>query len=417
MSNEVSYRTSSSFTVYYPDFPSFESRPHNIRIHQEAGKQDVLEIEYPHFSSFYQRAFRTGTLVQVNWNNKKSSDTFYGYVFEVESTSRLSNNQPVIVRCVAASLHLKQGGTKIWTNRTSSEIILDIVKKFKLTSDISLSKVRYSQQSLSGQSYWQKIQELAYRTGYVAQLYGTTLHFHPVDIMIKKFMGSVPVLSFENWYTQDLNQVVGHTLDAFKPRIGDLAPSSYMSRKEKQMWSIDPVTAKVSKSVKSPNSVGTKLRRNTRTPLFVENMPHMIASQKEAAEELTAAQASLSRANTFADGVAPGDPRIAPYRTIEVKGTGINSDGFWVVTKAEHFFTHDGRYYTEFSCMTDGGGDNVESAFVPPINNGTPVRNIAYELSSNKPNKPASTRLSARTLLINETESGLQFQRRRWIGR
>ena len=73
MSKVVQSRTGSKFKVTFPDFPSWNVTPQNIKIYQETGKQDIVELTYPRFSEFYLKSLKTGVPVQIIWSNDKVS--------------------------------------------------------------------------------------------------------------------------------------------------------------------------------------------------------------------------------------------------------------------------------------------------------------------------------------------------------
>jgi phage protein D len=326
-------------------------------------------------------------------------------------------NRRVVVRGIGASLGLKQGEAKIWTNKTVTEVVEEIAKKFKLKPNITPHPLRLSQITMTSHSYWEKIQELARKIGYVSQVSGTDLYFHPIDNMINQFMTVVPILSFEEAETREYSGPVSHTLDTFLPKVGDLSSGGTYSRKDKVIHGIDPLTAKSYTTTSSPNQVGKKLRSSTKDSLFKEVLSSSVSASPAVAKMIAEANANLSGFSILAEGTGQGNPNIAPYRTIEINGTGNTTDGYWVIKKVEHFITWDGRYSVDFTCMTDGTGPNKASAFRPLTASTVPVRNIAHELTTGISSKPTSTRISGPATMINETQSGYKITPRRWEGR
>jgi phage protein D len=312
---------------------------------------------------------------------------------------------------------LKDGGSKIWLNKTASEIVTDIANKFKLKPVVTQSPVRFGQQSMVGHTYWEKIQELAHRIGYVAQVVGTELHFHPMDTMIDKFIMSIPVLTYQDGDINAGSVYEAQTLDKFKPLIGDHVEHGKNNRKNKTVTGVDPVTGKMYTSTSSPSTVGKNLRAVTKDPLFSEVVPTRMSDSPAVAKAMADAQAQLARWSLPADGAGQGDPRIAPYRTVEINGTGDTSDGFWVITKAEHFMTFDGRYTVTFSCVSDGIGGNKPSAFRPTKATVVPTRNIEHELATAPQSRPTIVKLTGQTPLLKQTGAGFKVTPRRWVGR
>jgi phage protein D len=414
MNRSYQYRNATSFKVTFPDFPSFNTLPHNFRLIQKAGKQDVVEITYPNFTPFYQQALKTGVPLTISWTNGLNANTWYGYVYDVSPTHQQSLKKPVMVRGMGSSFGLKDMGNKIWVNRTATEIVTEIAQKFKLKPKVTPSKIRFSQQSMVNHTYWEKLKELAHRVGYVVQMSKTELHFHPLDVMIDKFATVIPVL-YHDWEENQVVSIMSPTLDTFVPTVGDSTEGGY-SKREKQVSGIDPLTGKSFTASHSPSDFKKTLRKDVRNTLFKESLSGTMSSSPSMARELSKAQAVLSHYSLRAEGKGQGDPLMAPYRTVEVNGTGDFTDGFWVIEDVEHFVTHDGRYYVDFTCMSDGTGANKGGVFRPTMAGTVPVRNLAFEASTEGLSAPTSTRISATTTIVNANSVGYTVAPRRWVG-
>jgi len=409
-------RQGSSYKVTYPDFADFDVQPSYMALLQEVGKQDIVELKYPFFNTFYQEALKTGVPVHIKWSNDKVSSEFFGYVYSVSSDVNQTLNKPFKVKCIGSGMVLKESGKKVWVNKTASDIVTEIANKYKLKPKVTSSSVKFNQQSLVNHTYWEKVQELARRIGYVSQVIGTELHFHPVDKMINQFMTSIPTLFFT---TSDINTYMGtlsHTLDLFRPLVGDHADKESYKRRIKTVSGVDPITSMPYTVSASPNLVGKKLRKTTKDPLFNESLTTTISESSSMAKTVVEAHAHLSRFSILAEGIGQGDPRIAPYRTVEIQGTGNVTDGFWVIKKVEHSLTFDGRYSVEFMCMSDGVGSNKSSGFRPDVA-GVGVRNVAYELVMGGNVRSTSSRISAVTPMIKNNSAGFKITPRRWVGR
>ena len=417
MNNSTQNRYGTTFEVSFPDFPNFNAAPQFFRLHQEAGKQDVVEISYPAFYQFYYKALKTGVPFKIVWRTENAKGEFFGYVYDASMTTQATLKRNITIRGVGSSFVMKEGGSKIWKNKTAPEIVSEIAKKFKLKPVVTQHSVRFSQQSLVGHTYWEKVQELAQRIGYVAQVVGTELHFHPMDKMIDQFSRSIPVLSYSDGDVNAGGVYEAQTLDVFKPTIGDHIETGGHTRKDKTISGINPTTGKMYSHTASPNKVGKNVRATTKDSLFKQIIPTRVAETPAVAKSMAEAFAQLSRFSIHADGAGQGDPRISPYKTIEINGTGDTSDGFWIVTKAVHFVTYDGRYTVEFTCTTDGVDGNKPGAFRPSKAGVIPTRNIAYEITTGTTSKPSSTKLTSTTSMIKQTEAGFKLAPRRWKGK
>lgn len=416
MNNTRQYRLGTRLTVTFPDFPGFTENPKNFRLIQEVGKQDVVHIKYPYQSPFYLKALKTGVPFSVKWKTEQGDGSFVGYVYDVTPLTGRGKDREVLVKGIGATLGAKETDNKIWVNKSATQIVEEIAKKLKLKASITPSNVIFSQQSMLNHTYWEKIQELARRVGYVAQAYGTELNFHPLDVMIDKTMTTVPIYAFIDAESPRFTELQEHTLDKFSPTVGDLTITSMFGKREKTVSSIDPYSSKTFNYKSSPAS-WKKLRTSTKDPLFKESLTTTVVSTPAMARSIADAHAKLSRYSIFAEGKGQGNPRVAPYRTIEVRGTGEVTDGYWVVTRADHFITWAGKYEVEFSCMTDGVGKNNKSASRPESASDSPIRDVDFELKSKVSNKPTTTTLSSKAAMINQTSGGFKVTPRRWESR
>jgi len=402
--------------VTFPDFPSFTTQPQYFTLHQAQGQHDVVEIAYAMFSPFYFNILKTGVLVQIKWFTAIASGEFNGYVYNITPVVQSTSKRNVVIKAVGAGFPLKESSSKIWTNKTASEIVTDIAKTVNLKPVVTQSPVRFAQQSMVGHTYWEKIQELAHRVGYVAQMIGVELHFHPIDTMIDTFSTSIPVLSYQETNINAGATFESQTLDMFKPTLGDVQESSVNAKKEKTVSGIDPISGKVFKQTSAPSTLSTNLRASTNSELFTQIMPTRMAESPAVAKAMADAFARLSRFSHNAVAAGQGDPRISPYRTVEINGTGDFTDGFWIVKDATHFVTYDGRYSVDFTCMTDGTKGNVPTASRPSSAGVVPTRNVKAELTTGFSLKPTTAKVSVTKPIINQTQAGYKMSNRKWVG-
>lgn len=409
-------RFGSKFNVTMPDFPSMIVQPKYIRLYQSMGSHDIVELYYQRFSPFLTQALKTGVPVQIDWQNDKVKSTFIGYTSDAVHFSEQTIKRGVKVTCIAASYVMKEKSSKIWINKTASEIVTDIAKMSKLKPVVTPSPVRFSQQSLAGITRWEKVKELADRIGYGFHVTNSELHFHPVDTMIDKFMTVTPIMSFIDPFQNVVSEYTAQTLDSFAPKTGDFVQSKGHDRTDKTVSGVDPVTAKLLTATSSPSKTGKQVRITTKEPLFSSQETTVVVGSQAMAEAMSMAKAQLSRLSIPAEGVGQGDPRIAPWRTIEVRGIDDVSDGYWVVESANHFIHIDGRYQVEFTCLTDGTGANKPSATRPSNAGNSPTRNVTQELSGQAVSAPTITKLSAPATMISQSKNGFKVTPRRWVG-
>jgi len=411
---EIQNRLGNFFEVEYPNYATFDVLPQSIVMHQEMGKHDVVEIIYPPINKALLKAIRTGSPVKITWGNDKVTETFFGYIADAAPKATSNRNRETKIRCVGASYPMKQGDNKIWTNKSASDIVIEIAKKFKLKPIVTQHPTLFSQQSLSNQSYWQKVKELGDKIGYGYQVIGTELHFHPIDKMIDQFMTVIPVMAYADPLFEPQNYFNSNTLDRFEPVLGDYVERTKNNKTTKIVSGTDPVTGRTYRSSTSPKDVGKKIRKNVSAPIFQRLETDIVTGNAAVAISLSKAKAQLARLSIPAHAESQGDPRIAPWKTVEVRNTGGITDGFWVVQKVTHRMNFNGTYSCEFTCLSDGTDDNSSVTSRPSSAGSVPTRNIANELSTSSGPASKPTKLSTSTAQIKQTDTGFVLSPQRW---
>jgi hypothetical protein len=211
-----------------------------------------------------------------------------------------------------------------------------------------------------------------------------------------------------------MNQFASQTLDHFETVQGDFGDFRGNTRSTKIVGGVDPITGKIYKSTSSPNTVGKNIRTKSKDPLFYDIDTHAVVIDGITSQNLANAKAQLGRLSTPGYGFGQGDPRIAPWRTIEVRGTGEVSDGFWIVSNAVHTVNADGKYTVEFNCVTDGTGDNKTSALRPSSVGTVPTVNLTQAITTGA-NTPTTYKLSNPAPMVNQVSTGYNVVPRRWV--
>jgi phage protein D len=410
-------RVGTTFEVRYPEFPSITVAPNSVTIRQAKGQHDQVELSYAAANKFFNTMLKTGVLMEISWSNEASSGQFIGHVYSVHSKTQATLTRNTIVKGIAASFPLKEGANTLWKNKTASEIATDIAQKHKLKPVVTQHPVRFGQQTMIGHSYWEKLQELAERVGYVCHVIGVELHFHPIDKMIDHFNTSIPILSYHDNDINPGTTYEAHTLDMFRTTVGSINESTSHVKKDKVVSGLDPITGRIFSQTSSPSKTGKSLRISTKEDLFKEIVPTRVAESTATAKAMADGFAQLARFSLHAEGSAQGDARIAPYRTIDINGTGDETDGFWVVTSAVHHMTYDGRYNVEFTCFTDGTGDNRGTGLRNSDASLVPTRNVLSEMATGMTTKTTVAKISRKAPLVNQSKAGLKMSSSKWIGR
>lgn len=412
-------RLNTSFEVLYPEFPTFKLTPMNMTLIQEERSHDVLVIKYQLFGEWYNKALKTGTPVKVTWqNSRKAKGSFFGHVMSVKRKKAPQLDQELEVRCVASSFPLKNTASNIWTNKTVPEVVKDIAKKTGMKAVTSPNLMRYSQLSQFGTSYWQFLQELAYKIGFACYVQNSTIYFLDLDTVLKKKAGSLPLLSFSSdgveAFMPQFHAPIEKTLDYFEPLMGDyIEDDDQPTRARKHITAVDPITGKSYDSERSPKQ-GRATRKNSAQVVFDDNTSFDVANSKMAADTLTSAKSARARFHIPAKFEAQGDPRIRPYGFVQVTGVDSTNDGVWMVRNVTHVISRRG-HYTCFGIVVSEGRGQTELTDVRYKNGlAIPTLNLTDYNDGDSLSLSQAPALTKPSFAYNEQDSGYETSPRTW---
>ena len=110
-----------------------------------------------------------------------------------------------------------------------------------------------------------------------------------------------------------------------------------------------------------------------------------------------------------------GDPRIVPFAPVRINGTGVKTDGVWVVREAKHIIRSNGEYEIEALIVTDGTGANKVSSMRPAINREEGTINIVAALNNSSSNGAAwGSEISFGISAIRPKDEGFSRSNSRW---
>jgi phage protein D len=330
-------RINTYYSVTYPEFPSNTLQPYQIIIHQEERSHDVVILKYQIFSNFFFKALKTGTPVTFSWRNSpKNKGNFVGHVVKVKRLKAAQTQQELEIHCVASSFALKQTKNNTWKNKTASDIVKDIGKQTKLKTVVTPNSTKFSQISQYGKSYWEFLNELAFKIGYVMYVKDAVLYFQDIDEVIDKQVGSIPLLNFEEEFAPPFHSPIERTLDKFEPIVSDLIEDDDQPRKSNKLLSgVDPITAKIYGSKKTPTS-SRGLKKAQSEIIFDDNTSFDVTNSKMFADSLAKGKADRARMSMPAKFSGQGDARIRPYGVVEISGIDETVDGYWMVRSVTH---------------------------------------------------------------------------------
>jgi phage protein D len=316
-------------------------------------------MEYPAESTLWFEALKTGVPVQFTWTQDTLTRYWIGYVVSVTKQTSPQRTNSMEITCVGGSFPLKERVTRVFKQTTIPEAVLKIGNEYGFNVIADAHAQVFEQLLITGNSYWEWMNEQARKIGYGVIVDGMTLAFRPLDKLIDMGFSSAPVMALNDANAPFNTQFLDRTLDKFQVIYGDNVEAGSDYRTVKNVGGVDPTTGQIYVSNSSPQTTGDALRSTVSDVLFSEYRTDRVTNSQIAANSASSGAANLARFTIPATITGQGDPRLRPFGTIYVAGTGTLTDGFWVIKEVTHMFHKIGEYMVNMSVATDGVGDTI----------------------------------------------------------
>lgn len=360
--NVSKYIRGTKYTVKFPSLPNLTKVPNSIEIIQKMNSHDVFTLEYLTASEAWAKKLKTAVPVQVTWTQGTQKRVIYGYVSHVHRESASQRRTLLKITCVGASYPLKKRVRKVFSQKTIPEVAQIIAKKHGLRYVGENHPLRLTQIVISGQSEWEWLREQAKKIGYGLKVENTTMFFRPIDKLLDQSYTNVAILSNFNSQLPIGVSMMDKTLHEFQVLSGENLENTEHLRSTKHVAGVHPVTGKAFSHKKSPKSIGKKVRKKVGDVFFDEFISGQVANFATDAKLTASGAASLAKFNIPAMVKGQGDPRIRPYSTVYIEGTGKETDGYWVVNSVIHKLNAKGTYLVNLHVTTDGFGESTKAA-------------------------------------------------------
>lgn len=377
------YRKGTSYKVSWPSLPSLSAQPIRIDLIQKQYNHDVVILEYSIVSPLYFDTIKTGILVKFTWTQEGLSRSWVGYVSSIDRVINSRRDITMKIHCVGASYRLKERATRVFINSSIPEAVQTIAKEFGLHYSGINDARRFSQLAMAGHSYWEWIQEQAKRIGYALVIDGTNLIFKPIDSIIDENFSTTPVMSFDTTPTPTNTMYLDRTLDYFMALNGEHIETGGELRVNKVVGGVDPITSTPSVYMAKPNALGKSVRNNVSDVLFTQYKSTEVANGGKSVAQAAEGIAHTSRFSLPANAKGQGDPRLMPFGTVLIKGTGELTDGYWLVKEVIHTLHRVGDYMATLNLLSDGLGNTKESVFRNRDNSARGSVNLNEALKNN----------------------------------
>jgi hypothetical protein len=415
------YRKGTNTVVTFPTLPSLTAQPRRIDLYQKQYSHDVLVLEYPAESTLWFESLQTGVPIEFRWNQNTLSKSWIGYVSSTSKSNSPQRVNSMNIVCVGGSFPLKDRAARVFVDSSIPRAVEQIVTEYGFNFIGEDNNQKFPQLTIAGLTYWEWIVEQSKRIGYGIIVDGMNFIFKPIDKLIDFGFSSAAILSIGDATVPFNTQALDRTLDMFNVISGDNIEDSVNYRTIKNVGGVNPVSSEEYLAEGNPLNTGNQLRSNASDVLFSEYRTDRVVQSAEAAKTEAEGAAELARFNLPATVRGQGDPRIRPFSTVFISGTGNLTDGFWVVKEAKHMFHKIGDYMIDLKIATDGLGDSLETSFRTRDASAVGLVNVDEALK-NKGISPlyfdmASVELNSTGMIVKEANQGYNKVIQKWKAR
>lgn len=412
------YRKGTNTSVTFPTLPSLTVQPRRIDLYQKQYSHDILVLEYPAESTLWFESLSTGVPIEFSWNQNTLSKNWIGYVSSTSKSNSPQRVNSMNIVCVGSSFPLKDRVARVFIDSSIPRAVEQIVTEYGFNFIGEDNRNKFPQLTIAGLTYWEWIVEQARRIGYGVVVDGMNFIFKPIDKLIDFGFSSAAILSIGDATVPFNTQALDRTLDSFSVISGDNIENSVNYRTVKNVGGVDPVNNTSYLSAASPADTGNQLRANASDVLFSEYRTDRVVQSADSAKVEAEGAAELARLNLPASVKGQGDPRIRPFSTVFISGTGNLTDGFWVVKEAKHMFHKIGDYIIDLKIATDGLGDSLETSFRTRDASNVGVINLDDAVKNNGISplyfSKDSVELSSTDMIVKEAKQGYKKVIQQW---
>lgn len=412
-------RQGTTYKVTFPTLPSLSLQPIKVDLIEEKGAHDILTLQFATTMPNWFTLLKTGVPVIFSYTQDSHNRAWVGYVSHVSKHVIGQLQQIMEVKCIGSTFGLKERASRVFTNMSITDAVGKIASEFGFRFVSDPHPVKFDQLVMAGHSYWEWIQEQAKKIGYGIAVEGMTLHFKPIDTFLQSGTSSVPILAMSGQAAVITTMVEDRTLDWFQVLNGEHIESKDNSRTVKVFGGVNPINASKHVQASSPKSTGQATRVAVSDVLFSESRQDQVSSSPSMAKALSDGAAHNARMNLPAKAKGQGDPRIRLFNPVMILGTGSQTDGLWMVTKAIHHFTANNNYQVDLDISTDGLGSHTQPYVVKTSNTVTGMVDLNEAVNnggfSSKNVNHKAVKLTTNAHLVSENNQGWNRTPAKWV--
>ena len=384
------FRASFPLTPIDKDTVTFKK----LEVHQKIREHDTAVIRIASRNLDWFNILGSGTPIKiVYWSSNSRVDKgyFYGYITHVRLITNEDNKYEREVVCVAASRSLRETSQKTYTNKTAAEIALEIGQMFGFKVIAKQHGLRRSTVSQTGETYWEFMNKLAKRSGYILRTEGTTLYFMPLSDYIKTTIDRSPLLS--DYAYDNTNKYPAPTVEHVDTWVGDTSDDEDRLSDPAVFVSVSPETGEVNYVRQTPQSVIYR-NKSSRSKYDRFMGSKSVAHSREDAEILAKGASENGLMAIDARMTASGNPLLSPYRTVELALKDRTLSGYWIVKEVTHSISRGTD--PVYLCNVVVSTDSVTGVRYTPSSRTPKYRNYGTDLVDGfSSNETTKTRLQA----------------------
>jgi hypothetical protein len=317
---------------------------------------------------------------------------FVGYVNSVYADID-ANKHFVEITALGATVTLKQSSQKVWTQVTADQVITEIAQKHNLSYHCTPHPRVYDHVAQTGETDWEFICKLAYRSGYTLRAEGTSIYCDPMYKDFKDYKDSAPY-----FVIREGNNPNGRNLYSFSPEISE---SKEFGGVTKGAISVGGIDLRQSNHVIVTNqNRPVPSRTFSRTESYDRFQTSTVVPDSQVAVHEATAADERARYPYRGNVVVLGDARIRPDMPVYLDGLGDNYSGYWTVLECTHVL-EEAKYTINMVVGTDSLGQLSANTRQEPQS--IPTR-VSSPVNTGKAKNP-KTVLARNTQAYNKSKS------------
>lgn len=293
-------------------------------------------------SSFkWEKYFVAGNKIEIKFGYiDKFSTVFEGYITQVKYEFLGGEVPKVIISGMDASFLMMKGKKSlIWTKKKHSDIVSEIIKKYKLKAKVDNTNVEFETIIQNGQTDYEFINYLADINSCEVFTVGGTVYFRKINSDKSSTM------------TLEMNRTlkefeIGHDIGE---QISSVIVRGYNIAKEE----IEAKAASIDK-LGSGDKDGVSLISSIDKENTIHYVYDPVISQKEAEDKAKSILLKKSMNFIEGSGVSIGLPEIMAGRYLTIKGLWGTKDRLFYIKEVRHIYDNNG-----FNSYFKVGGNNI----------------------------------------------------------